>query len=540
MARNHPPGGAPDGAQRAPKTGPLTSTLRRGAVISAGTLIVVQVISLAQTLALARLLSPAEIGIYAAGTVLTGFLVMFSESGMQGALIQREHDVEDAADTVFWVTAATGVLMSLAALAAAPIVAMVFRSDLVGEVAAVTSGMLLMYSLTNVPDGLMQRRFNFKRRLIIDPSRAFAYAAVAVALAASGFGVWSLVIGNYASLAVWLFGTWILARWRPGRGRPSVRLWREMARFAFPLLVQGVVAQVRNVAESVLIGRRLGEASLGQYRYGRRLAILPGEAVVEVGSYVLFPAFSRLATDPERLKWAFLRALRWIWFAAAPVAALVIAVGEPAVVVLLGEQWRGAGVFLVAMSGYGAGIALQAVASEVIKGSGRSRLFNWISAVQLILGVGLIVVLLPLGLLGVGLAISAAEIAVAVLVLGLARSVVPFSMGELFRRLVPPVVSSLVALALIGPLEHVVTQSDQRGVAAGLGLLGLETIGFGLVYLVVMRVVDPPMIAELIGSVRSRLSDAAADEPALSPEPADAAPGSREHEESEHGRPSDP
>ena len=62
----------------------------------------------------------------------------------------------------------TGVGMSLLALAASPVVAAVFRSPQAGEIAAVTAGMLALHGLTNVPDGLMQRRFNFRRRLIVD------------------------------------------------------------------------------------------------------------------------------------------------------------------------------------------------------------------------------------------------------------------------------------------------------------------------------------------------------------------------------------
>jgi len=504
MSTPHPPDPAAAGTEpSASPPGSLAPTLRHGAAISAGTLVVVQLISLVSTLLLARLLSPAEVGVYAAGTVLTGFLVIASESGLRAALVQREGNVEDVADTVFWVTAGIGVLTSLAALAAAPLVAMVFRSEQAGQVAAVTSGMLLMYALTNVPDGLMQRRFNFKRRLIIDPSKAVAFAAVSIALAASGFGVWSLVIGNYVSLAVWLIGTWLLARWRPGRGRPSVRLWRQLARFAFPLFVDLLVEQVRDTAEAVLVGRRLGEASLGHYRYGRRLGILPGLAVIEIGSYVLFPAFSRLAGEPERLKRAFLRALQWILAATVPMVALVVALGEPAVVVLFGERWREAGVFLVSMAGYGLGVALQQSGSEVIKGAGRARLLNWTSATNLLLGIGLVVALIPFGLVGVGIAISATELALGTLMLYLARRVVGFTGGELLRRLVPPVVAALAALAVIAPLEHAVVQSDQAGFVAGFGLLGLQTIAFASIYLATLRLVDPPIVAELTEAVRA-------------------------------------
>ena len=101
---NHPTGpqgpGRDEGAAVAP--GPLAGVVRRGALISAVTLGFTQIVSLVSTVWLARLLSPEEVGIYTAGTVLSAVLTSFSGGSLRLALIQREHDVDDAADTVFW------------------------------------------------------------------------------------------------------------------------------------------------------------------------------------------------------------------------------------------------------------------------------------------------------------------------------------------------------------------------------------------------------------------------------------------------------
>lgn len=481
----------------------LGGTLRRGAAVSAVALVIVQAVSLAQTLVLARLLSPAEVGVFAAGTVLTVFLAAFSEGALRQALIQRAHNLEDAADTVFWATIVGGLLMSLATLAVAPVVAIVFDSRTAGAICAVTSGILLLQSFTTVPDSLMQRRFNFMQRLIVNPSVAISHAVVAVTLCSLGFGVWGLVIATYVSHLVWIATSWPLAKWRPGRGQPSYRLWREMAQFALPLMIQGVAERLRELVESVVVGRGLSPTSLGYYRYGRRIAMLPGVAVVEIASYLLFPAFSRIADDPVRFKRGFLRALGVIWLASAPMAALLVAVGQPLVVVLLGEQWRGAGVVLVAMAGFGLGEAMNSVSVEAMKGAGRSQRLNWMTVLSFVVGVGLLILLLPLGLLGVGLAVSATAVLVGATGLGLALPVVGVSVGDILRRIVPPVIGSLVAIAAIAPLEHFVLHSDERTVGVGLGLLALESIGFGLLYLATLRLIAPSALAELSGTVKA-------------------------------------
>ncbi len=482
--------------------GNLGQTLRRGAAISAGALIVVQLILLAQTLALARILSPAQVGIFAAGTVLSGFLLTFSEGGLRNALVQRQHGLEDAANTVFWASLCAGLLWALAAAAAAPVVAWTFDSATAGLVAAASAGTILLHALTNVPDSLMQRRFDFRQRVVVRPSVVLSFAVASVTLCSMGFGVWGLVIGSYISHLVWILTTWVLARWTPGRGRPSLRVWREMATFGVPLVLGTVVDKGRDVFETVVVGSALGTAALGNYRYGRRLAMVPSTVVIEVGSYVLFPAFSRIAGDAVRLKSAFLRALRALWCMAAPVAGFIIAVGEPAIVLLLGEPWRPAALMFVALAGSGPGVAMAAVGFESIKGYGRTSLLNWVTGFGTLVGVGLLLALLPLGLFGVGLALSITSFLSGLLGLLLARPLVGVSLRELVDRLVPPLAATVLAATGIGLLEHLVSHSDQRGIALGLLIVACEGAGFLAIYLGTLRVIAPATLTELWAAVR--------------------------------------
>ena len=228
-----------------------------------------------------------------------------------------------------------------------------FDNEMVGVVCAATAGTLLIHCLLNVPEALLQRRFNFKRRLIVDPTTAGTFAIVTVVMVSLGFGVWGMVIGLYASQLATLIACWWLAKWRPGKGRFVFRIWREMAGFAAPLIASRVVEDMRDVVQSSLIGRRLGEAAAGQYRYGRRIGVLPGTAIIQVASYVLFPAFARIAADASRFHDGFLRSLRALWTAVVPLAAFLVVLGPPAIVVLLGEQWAPAGLLVAGMAGLG-------------------------------------------------------------------------------------------------------------------------------------------------------------------------------------------
>ncbi|SCX07193.1 lipopolysaccharide biosynthesis protein [Mycolicibacterium fluoranthenivorans] len=496
--------GDPETRTLGPSVGSLAGTLRRGAAIAAGMLVFTQLVSLVQTLVLARLLSPAEVGWFAAGTVLSGFLTTFAEAGMCNALVQRESRLDDVATTVFWATLLAGLGWAALTVASTPLISRIFGSDVVGLISAASAGTIVLHALTYVPDALMQRRFDFRERMIVRPVVALTFAITSVTLCANGFGVWGLVIGTYCSTVAWLIAAWTLAGWRPGAGggRASFALWRELARFSLPLVVWTVLNRARDLLETAVVGGALNATALGYYRYGRRLGALPEMAVIDAGSYVLFPAFSRLAGDPERFRSAFLRALQMLWCLMVPVAGFIIAVGEPGVTVLLGEKWRGAGVMLVALAGIGPGVALMAVGMESIKGAGRTRLLNWVTLFSGVLGVGLLFGLLPWGLTGVGLALSLSSLAAGILSLLLARPLAGVTFGELALRLVPPVLVVVLPAVAVGLLEHLVAHSDQRGFVLGVTIMLAEGLSYLAVYAAGLALFAPAAWRELSSAVR--------------------------------------
>jgi O-antigen/teichoic acid export membrane protein len=470
--------------------GGLSSLLKRGAMMAATSLVICQVVIVVQTIVLGRILGPEQVGIFAAGTVAQ-FLVVFAQSPLSQALVQRQRDIEDAANTVLGVSLVTGLLVGISVLAASPLIGDVFHDSRIGLVAAATSGLLLLHSCSSVPIGLMYRTFKFKQRMIIDPVVNIAFATVSIVFAVFGYGAWAMVIGSYASATTELVLSWWMAKWRPFHGRFSFRILRELAGFSWPLVLDEIGTHAREVFEQVLIGRRLGTADLGQYRYAYRIGWMPALAIIQAFSYVLYPAFARIAVDRTRFREAFVRALGWIWFAALPAAALMIVVGQPVVVLLLGEEWRYAAAATAAMAGIGLGMALSSISTVAIKGAGRSSLLNWMTALNLGLGVGLVVLLLPFGLVGVGIAISLTYLVVGCLGVELARSVVSASFREIVSCLAPSTLSALLAFAVVFPLEHLFVRSDQKIALLGLASVVGECLLFTFVYLCVLRLVSP-------------------------------------------------
>jgi O-antigen/teichoic acid export membrane protein len=495
--------------------GGLSGVLKRGAAFSAIGVAVCQVIIVVQTIVLGRLLGPEEVGIFTAGSVLLGTLLMVTHGTLAQALIQREGDIEDAANTVLVATVATGLLLGVGVFAASPLIGDLFRSERVGQIVAATAGLMFLYLCVSVPQALMQRAFKFKQRMVLDPASKLAFAGVSILFALLGYGAWSMVIGSYASISTELVLSWWMAKWRPFRGRISFRLWREMAAFSLPLMFQGFAASMQDAFQQIVVGRTLGTADLGQYRYGYRLAIMPALANNEICGHVLFPAFSRISADSKRFRDAFVRALGWTWFAALPTAMLLVVVGEPAAVLLLGEEWRPAGVAATAMAGMGVGAALNSLGVQAIKGAGRPSLLNWITPVGLVLHVSLILLLLPFGLVGVSIALSVTYLIVGVTSVSIARSVADVSFRDTVGWVGPSTICAFIAFAVVFPLERLVIRSERFVEPVGLASVVVDCLLFALIYIGAHRLISPSRyrsihgfaergVTRLAGGMRSR------------------------------------
>lgn len=500
------------GATEQPPAG-LAGTVVRGVGLAGAGYVLTQGLTLVSYFVLAKLATPQEFGRFTAATVVAGLGLVIGESGMLGALIQRRDRLDEAFNTAFVATLASGLLLTLLALASAPLIGLFFHSSQTGVVAAVMSGWIFLRLAAIVPDARLQRSFSFFRRVIIDPLAAIAFAAGAIAAAAAGLGVWALVIGTYASALVQTGSSWWLGRWRPQPRLASFSMWRELARYGRPVVISEFVRRVANQAPVVALGRFAGAGPLGQFTYASRVATRAPAAITNVGSYVLLPAFARLSAHDDRYRPAFLRALRWMCAIAFPAGLIFVPLGLPAVVVIFGEPWRDAGYGAMALAGYCATASLASIAAEAWKASGRTDLLPRMHGLALALTLVLVVALLPFGLVGVCAALSLASIGVGVYAVRGAAHVVGLPVKRLIAEIWPPAVAALVMAGGVYALERGLVHADRHGGAAGLALLVGETVIAVAVYLAAMAVVAPGTTRELVRALarlRSRRSGRAA------------------------------
>lgn len=474
----------------------LTRTVVRGASLAGSGFVLAQVLNLGFYVALARLATPKDFGIMAAASILLAPALLVTESGMVSALIHRRDRVEEATHTAIAATVAGGFAFALLALAISPLLGLFFQSDEVTAVAAALSGTVILTSAAVVPGAILQRRFSFLRRLIIEPLCVVAFGVAAVIGTANGMGVWGLVIGQYAYATADFVLSWSLAPIWPRVQKMSFALWRELAGYGRHVLAATLILRVGDQADTGIVGRFVSTAALGQYRYAIRLASTPYMMLLAAASYVLFPAFARISDDHERFERGYMSSLHWTCFVAFPTGMLILPLGEPLAVVLFGDTWREAGHAAMAMCLYPCASILSSVASEALKAAGKPQRLTRMHTVTTVATIGLMLALLPFGLVGVAAGLSAGAVVGAIYGLRQVKTHIGFPLRPMWHRIWPPAVAS-IAMALLVLGGERLLDAGHNSTPIDVCLIVGGALAGAAIYLGVLMALAPQTISDL-------------------------------------------
>src|SRR6202046_4040827 len=176
------------------------------------------------TVVLARLLAPAEYGLVAMVTAITGLGQAFADLGLSEATIQHPEISHDQVSTLFWINVAVGAgLMSITA-ALAPVLAWFYHEPRLINITLVCSLTFLIGGLRVQHDALIRRQMRFISLAIRDVTSYAIAVPLAIFLALRGAGYWAIVVLPLTLNFTGMVLSWVMARWLPGPPRRNANV----------------------------------------------------------------------------------------------------------------------------------------------------------------------------------------------------------------------------------------------------------------------------------------------------------------------------
>jgi O-antigen/teichoic acid export membrane protein len=405
------------------------------------------VISFAGGVALARILDPAEFGVYAIAwffVEISGLLLMF---GFTQSLIQSKTEPTTKDLQVVWTIELifTSIVCAVV-FVSAPAVAALYP-DGPGSIEWLLRALavsLYFTSIRSLSALRLERRLSYDRLAWIEVLETLLFQVIAVGLAVAGLGVWSFVAATLGRAVTGATLVYVSSAW-PLRPRFDGVAAKALSIKILPFEVQAVVNSSGAWITPVFVGTMVGSQAVGFLTWAAANGRKPLVFVQSV-LRVAFPHFSRAQDDGPEVEFLLVRYLTVLLSLGGLWVALLAVAGHEAVGVIFTEKWHPAVFALIVFSGALLFDIVFWTAEVALNSIGLARVAAVAGLAFNILYAGVAVVLtLAIGYNGVPVAYVVAICATLPLVLrGLGAHTVVTTASAL-RWLVMPIAGSVIA-----------------------------------------------------------------------------------------------
>ncbi len=320
---------------------------------------------------LARLLNPDDFGLLGMITVFFGFALIFGEFGFSAALIQNNKVDNKHFSSVFWLNIFLGIMLSLSSYLTAHFIADFYVKPVLTDLIKVISITFFVKSFSIVPFAYLQKRMDFRALAVSEFTAVVIAGMIGVCSALLGMGVWSLGFYFMGFYFVHSCMLWIFCSWRP----LSLFSWdaiKEILSFSLNITGFNIVEYFARNIDYLLIGKFLGAGALGIYTLAYKIMLYPLRNISHVIEGVMFPAFSKIQHDLEKVRINYLRMIRAISLVTFPLMLGLVVVAPEFIRVVFGAQWEGAVAVLRIFCFCGMAQSLETTVGNIFRSQGRS------------------------------------------------------------------------------------------------------------------------------------------------------------------------
>ncbi|MBC9735313.1 lipopolysaccharide biosynthesis protein [Nocardioides marmotae] len=293
---------------------------------------------------LARLLEPSDFGLVAMAGVASGFAILFADLGLSLAAIQAKELSQLQKSSLLVCNVIAGLAGSVVIAASGYGLASFYDEPRVFALSVVLS-LPLLVSATGVQfrvELTRERRFGTLARQDILSAAVGLVAGVICAVL--GYGYWALAAQAVVQPLV-VTGLAILeSKWRP-----SLQFnWDSIGsllRFGGSNLALQAVNLASRTVDVAMLGRSVDAAAVGAYSRSSQLISMVFAQVVSPLTRVILPRLAA-ARDDEDFRGTVERLQCAVSYVLGGILLFIVAEGEVALTVVLGDQWASAGVVL--------------------------------------------------------------------------------------------------------------------------------------------------------------------------------------------------
>jgi len=287
---------------------------------------------------LARILTPAQFGVFGIASLILALLEILTETGINVFLIQKKEKYAEFIDSAWVVSIIRGCLISLLLIVTAPYVVNFFNSPHSYNVILLISIVPLVRGFVNPSIINIQKEIQFKKEFYIRSTLFLIDALVVIFAAFITKSAESFAYGLIVSATIEVILSFIFFKPWPRISFEPEKI-KHIVRKGWWITLTGIFSYFADNSDNIIVGRVLGTSSLGFYQVAYKISTITISEITEVVNKVTFPVYSKIADEKERLFQAFAKIMTISSLVALISGILIFYFSREIVLLILGENW---------------------------------------------------------------------------------------------------------------------------------------------------------------------------------------------------------
>lgn len=325
---------------------------------------------------LARELSQGDYGLIGMLTIFTLIANSLQDSGFVTALTNKRDATHTDYNSVFWFNIGVSSYLYCLFFFCAPLLAAFFEEPILTDLSRYYFIGFLIASFNIVPRAILFRQIKQRELAIMSVVSLLTSGTVGIIMVYNDMAYWGLATQTITFNLMVSILSWYFAKWKP-TFHFSMQPIREMFGFSSKMLITNIFNQVNNNIFSLVLGKIYTKVEVGTYTQANKWNTMGASTITGMVQGVAQPTFVEVGDDPERLRRAFSKMLRFTSFIAFPVMFGLSLVAPEFIVTLIKEKWLPSAHLMQILCIGGAFLPIATLYFNLIISRGKSDVYMW-------------------------------------------------------------------------------------------------------------------------------------------------------------------
>lgn len=297
-----------------------------------------RLITILRMAVLARILSKASLGVFGIVTMVLALLEISTETGINIFLMQEIGKIDKYIDTAWVLSIIRGFLIALLIVILTPWISTFFNSPDTVDLLYLLALAPFIRGFINPAIITFLKELKFAKEFILRGLIFLLEASVSIVVCwytRSPIGmVWGLIASAvFEVILSWVF---ILPRPRFALSLATCNLILNRGKWVTGF---GLLDYLFTQTDNIVVGKLLGETSLGVYQYAYKISTTPVSEIVDVFYRATFPIFSQMSNGGKNLRKAVIKTVITVNLMTIGLGLTIWLFARPIILILFGSNW---------------------------------------------------------------------------------------------------------------------------------------------------------------------------------------------------------